>query len=202
MRPPAISAAISYSLTSGVGEIVMGKLKEKIKDELYEVLPPTIFFFIAFHIVALFRSLMLRQYGVRMSALAGATMAALLVGKVVLLTDKLPYVNRFPEKPLIYNVVWKTIIYVLAALIVHALEHLIPLWWRTGSLTTASQRLINEVVWPHFWAIQLWLIVLLFIYCALREFVRAIGADQASKMFFGMPMRHRPKEERSPVPHD
>ena len=35
-------------------------------------------------------------------------MAALLVAKVVLITDALPFVNRFPEKPLIYNVVWKT----------------------------------------------------------------------------------------------
>jgi hypothetical protein len=169
----------------------MSKVGERIKHELREVLPPTIFFFVAFHILAIFRSLMLRQYGVQMSALAGATVAALLVGKVVLLADALPFVNRFPEKPLIYNVVWKTIIYVLAALVVHSLEHLIPLWWRTGNLGTASHRLMDEVVWPHFWAIQLWLVVLLFVYCALREFVRAIGAHEASRMFFGTQSRGR-----------
>jgi hypothetical protein len=163
----------------------MSNPKERIKHELLELLPPTIFFLIAFHIVTLSRALMLREYGVRISALAGATLGALLVAKVVLIADHLPFVNRFPEKPLIYNVVWKTAIYVLGALLVHYLEHLVPVWWREGSFVGANHHLLNEMVWPHFWAIQLWLIVLLFVYCALREFVRAVGRREVMRMFFG-----------------
>jgi hypothetical protein len=128
---------------------------------------------------------MLRTYGITVSAGAGATIGALLVGKVVLLTDHLRFINRFPEKPLIYNVVWKTGIYVLAALVVHYLEHLVPLWWHEGAFGVANERLLSEVVWPHFWAIQLWLVVLLFVYCAFREFVRAVGRRQVQRMFFG-----------------
>jgi hypothetical protein len=45
------------------------------------------------------------EYGIRLSAVAGATIAALLVAKVVLVADMLPFINRFPEKPLTYNVV-------------------------------------------------------------------------------------------------
>ena len=163
----------------------MSQLGQRIKKEVREVIPPTIFFLIAFHILALFRALMLRQYGIEISTVAGATVAALVVAKVVLLTDLLPFVNRFPEKPLIYNVVWKTAIYLLAALVVHYLEHLVPLWWRARDLSTANRQLLNEIVWPHFWAIQLWLLVLLFFYCALRELVRALGADRVRRMFFG-----------------
>lgn len=37
----------------------------------------------------------------------GATAAALLVATIVLIADKFPFVNRFPDKPLMYNVVWK-----------------------------------------------------------------------------------------------
>ena len=84
----------------------MSKLGERIKDEVLEVLPPTIFFFIAFHLLTLFRALMLRQYG-------------------------------------------------------------------------------EEIVWPYFWAIQLWLLVLLFVYCAVRELVRVIGPHEVKRMFFG-----------------
>ena len=86
----------------------MSKVWATIKHEFYEVLPPTIFFLISFHIVLLDRALMLREYGVEASAMAGATVAALLVAKVVLIADKLPLINRFPEKPLMYNVLWKT----------------------------------------------------------------------------------------------
>jgi len=35
--------------------------------------------------------------------------AALILGKALLLADMLPVINRFPDKPLIYNVTWKTI---------------------------------------------------------------------------------------------
>jgi hypothetical protein len=139
---------------------------------------------------------MLRQYGIHAAAAAGATVGALLVAKVVLIADSFAVVNRFPEKPLIYNVAWKTTIYVLASLAVHYLEHLVPLWWRMGDLGTANHRLLEEIVWPHFWAIQLWLVVLLFMYCAMRELVRAIGPSEVSRMFFGSARSVRSHEAR------
>jgi hypothetical protein len=40
-------------------------------------------------------------------------------------------------------------------------------------------------VWPHFWAIQIFLLVLILMYCTMREFVRVIGADKVRHMFFG-----------------
>jgi hypothetical protein len=134
---------------------------------------------------------MLRQYGVQLSSVAGATVAALLVAKVVLLADMLPFVNRFPEKPLIYNVAWKTLIYVLAAFIVHYLEHLVPVWWRTRDLAGANRQLFEEIVWPNFWAIQLWLLALLFVYCSVRELIRVIGPHEVWRIFFGTPPRSR-----------
>jgi hypothetical protein len=120
-------------------EAEMSRLWEVMKREFYEVLPPTIFFFVAFHIVVLDRILLLRQYGLSLSSVAGATVAALLVAKIVLITDKFPFVNRFPDKPLIFNVVWKTAIYVGASLVVHYLEHLIPVWWRMGASLPATR---------------------------------------------------------------
>jgi len=155
-----------------------------LKHEFWEVLPPTIFFLISFHIVLIDRRLMLRQYGLPLSSMVSATVAALLVAKVVLITDSFSLVNRFPEKPLMYNVVWKTTIYVAAALVIHYLEHLVPIWWHLGDFRAANDKLMNEIVWPHFWAVQLWLVVLLFVYCALRELVRVIGRDKVVDIFF------------------
>src|SRR5262245_45417777 len=165
-----------------------GRIWDVVKHEFHEVLPPTIFFLITFHIVLLSRALMLREYGLRLSSVAAASVMALLVAKVVLIADMLPLINRFPEKPLIYNVMWKSIIYVAAALLLHYLEHLAPLWWHSGQFLEANGELWRDIVWPHFWAIQLWLIVLIFIYCASRELIRIIGRDYIMRIFFGGPL--------------
>jgi hypothetical protein len=164
----------------------MNKVWAKVKHEFFEILPPTIFFFISFHIIVLDRALLAKEFGLHLSAVAGATIGALLVAKVVLIADMLPAINRFPEKPLIYNVLWKTVIYVSASVVAHYLEHLVPLWWRLGFLA-ANEHLWSELVWAHFWAVQLWLVVLIFVYCVMRELVRAIGRDRVLRIFFGTP---------------
>lgn len=165
----------------------MSKAVSVLKKELLEMIPPVVFFFIAFHILALIRSLMLKEYGVSMSAIAGATISALVVGKVVLIADVLPFIDRYPhpKRPLIYNVAWKTVIYTVAALAVHFLEHLIPIWWKTKSLDAAFTTLKDEIVWPHFWAIQICLLVLFFMYCSIRELSRALGEEKVRRLFFG-----------------
>ncbi len=163
----------------------MNGLWARLKHEFFEVLPPTIFFLLTFHIVLLDRILMLRQYNLSPASMTGAAVLALLVGKIVLIVDKFPFVNRFPDRPLAYNIVWKTAIYVVAASGLHFAERLASVWWEVGQLSTALRRLRTETVWPHIWAIQLWLVVLILVYCALRELVRVIGAKRVRRMFFG-----------------
>ena len=65
----------------------MKGLWHRLKHEFHEVLPPPIFFLSAFHIVVIDRVLILRTYGLPLSSIAGATMAALLIAKIVLITD-------------------------------------------------------------------------------------------------------------------
>jgi hypothetical protein len=165
----------------------MNAVLGRLKHEVGEVIPPTIFFFIAFNVIALTRALMLQQHGVEVTAFAGATIAALVVGKIVLLADKFPFINRFPGRPLIYNVVWKTSVYIIAALVVRYVEHLIPFVREQGSFVAANHHLFDELVWPRFWAVQIWLLVLFLVYVALRELVRALGKERIVAMFFGPP---------------
>ena len=169
----------------------MSKLSAKIKEEFYELLPPTIFFFIALHIVALFRVLMLKGTGITLGTSASVTVAALILGKAVVIADLLPFINLYPDKPLAYNVAWKTTIYVLIAMIVHYLERLVDFWREAGGFIAGNEKLLSEIVWPHFWAIQLFLVVVILMYCMMREVVRAIGGDKMRRMFFG-PLENTP----------
>ncbi len=163
----------------------MNSILSRLKHELVEVIHPAVFFFIAFQLITFTQALMLEEYGVRVSTFVTATIAALIVAKVVLIVDLLPFVNRFPEKPLIYNVVWKTVIYLVAALVVRYIEHLIRFVREHGDLFLANRHLLDEVVWPRFWAVQIWLLVLFFVYCAIRELIRVLGRERVRHMFFG-----------------
>lgn len=167
----------------------MAKILRFIQHEFFQVLPPTLFFLIAFIVISLTKALMLREYGIDFAGFSAAALGALVVGKVVLIADKLPLINKFPEKPLMYNVIWKTVIYVFADFLVRYVEHLIPFVRKFGNLVTANDHLLQEVIWPRFWSIQIWLVVLLFVYACLRELIRYIGRDQVMAMFFGTPKR-------------
>jgi hypothetical protein len=174
------------SLSSiGYQRSTMTKLTTKLKEEFKALLPPTIFFFVALHLIALIRVLMLRGTGLPVSTPWQVTLAALILGKAVLVADLLPFINRYPDKPLIYNVAWKTAMYVLVAMLVHYLERLAEFWKETGSLVAGNQQLLAEIVWPHFWAIQILLVVLILMYCTMHELVRVIGRDKVREMFFG-----------------
>ena len=163
----------------------MTKLSTKLKEEFFALLPPTIFFFVALHIVTFVRVLMLKGTGISPLSSVSVAIAALILGKAVLLADMLPMINRFPNNPLIYNVAWKTLIYLLAATLIHYLERLIDFWRQTGGFVAGNKKLLAEIVWPHFWAIQIILLVLIAMYCTMHELVRVIGREKAMRIFFG-----------------
>jgi hypothetical protein len=97
----------------------------------------------------------------------------------------LPLINRFPNKPLIYNVAWKTVIYWLISVAIHYVERVIEFWRQTGSFVAGNEKLLAEIVWPHFWAIQIILFVLIAMYCTMHELVRVIGKEKVLRIFFG-----------------
>ena len=167
----------------------MNSFREKVRHELSELIPVTVFFFVSFQLLALTQALMLEEYGIHATTFVAATIAALVVAKVVVITDHFPFVNRFPDRPLMYNVVWKTAIYLLASLVVRYAEHVIHFWRQTRDFAAANRRLFDEVVWPHFWGVQLWLLILLFLYCAMRELIRALGRERIVQMFFTSPAK-------------
>ena len=165
----------------------MSKATEKIKEEVLAMIPPTLFFLFTLSLIAAIRVLLLRGTGIPASSFAQIAVGALILGKAVVIADLLPFINRYPEKPLIYNIAWKTTIYTLVAMVIHYLERLIDFWKEAGGFIAANEKLWAEIVWPHFWAIQIILVVLIFNYCTVHELARVIGPDKMLALFFGAP---------------
>src|SRR6187551_2767090 len=102
--------------------------------QVKHVLPPTIFFFVGFNLILWTKRLILEEHGVEFRGFLTATLAALLVGKAVLVTDKLPLMRRFEGAPLIQPILFKSAIYWLCVLIVRLAEVLIPFLVSGGAI--------------------------------------------------------------------
>ena len=169
----------------------MSTLAQKLRHELDELLPPTIYFFLVLHLVAFIQALMNRHNGIALPTSMQITVAALVLGKSVLLANLLPFINRYPTEPLIWNIGWKATIYFFVALLIHYLERLVEFWRKATDFIAANQTLLAEINWGHFWAIQLLLALLITVYCVMSELIRVIGRAQMKAIFFGPIPRNR-----------
>ncbi|MCE9619524.1 MAG: hypothetical protein K8R92_06415 [Planctomycetes bacterium] len=161
----------------------MSNISTKIKKEFLELIPPTIFFVVALNLVAFVRSLSLHGTGVQVQSWFAMTVSALLLAKTVLILDLMPILKRYHRRPLIYNILWKTLLYLIAATVIHYGEDVYGLWDKAGSLEAANRKLLDEMLWPQFWAIHIFMAVLLLIYCTMRELGRRLGAAKMREIF-------------------
>src|SRR5262245_10403989 len=166
----------------------MPAITHRLAHEIRNYIPPALFFLAAFELLALSKALMLKEYGIHATMFLSAAIGGLVVAKVVLILDHVPLVNR-PDKPLIYNVLWKTFLYATAVVAMRFLEHLVHAWIRTGSVIEANRVMMAEVVWPHIIVMQMWVGLVLLTSCTLRELTRALGRERVRALFFSAPGR-------------
>jgi hypothetical protein len=103
--------------------------------ELKEVLPPTVFFAVGFNLIAMTTNLILVDYLASFASFLVATLAALVVGKSVLVANAMSFLRRFDTAPLIRPVLFKTIVYWAVVLLVRFLEKLVEYFFAGGTLS-------------------------------------------------------------------
>ena len=77
------------------------RIGARLLHEVREALPPTIFFFVGFNFVVLTSNLLVAQYLIGLTNFLLATTAALVVGKAVLVANKIPLLRRYDRAALI-----------------------------------------------------------------------------------------------------
>lgn len=156
--------------------------------EFILMLPVVIFFFCAFSMVYITEIILDKQREfneVDQYNLALILVASLVMGKVVLIADHLSIITAFSHKPLIYNTIWKSILYVLCGLLVRIVEHMAPFFLGRESWEFTIHKIAFSLSGLPFWVGQVWLVVLFLIFVSGRELIEAIGPGKVKKMFFG-----------------
>ena len=69
--------------------------------------------------------------------------------------------------------------------VIHYLERLFDFSRQAGGLAAGNKKLFAEMVWPHFWAMEILIFVLILDYCTARELVRVLRKEKTLHLFFG-----------------
>ncbi len=162
----------------------MLKILKRLWDEIIGVIPAVVFFCLAFNLIVLTDILTTERYGIKIFNFVSATIFAVVVGKVMLMVNLVPWVNAFQNRPRIYNMLWRTALYTFASLVVRICELIIRFSLKHGSVSEAYHHLVNNFDWPRFWAVQIWLATLFLVFAALQEINRALGEGRLWAIFF------------------
>jgi hypothetical protein len=156
----------------------------RLFHEVREALPPTIFFFVGFNFIVLTTNLLVAQYLVAVSNFMLATMAALVVGKAVLVANKIPFLRRYDRAPLIQPILFKTAFYWVIVFFARLLERFVHFLVEGNSPGDFGSYLITTFSWHRFSAISLWICVLFLIYVTVSEFSHLFGPGELRRLFF------------------
>jgi hypothetical protein len=152
--------------------------------QVRHALPPTIFFFVGFNLILLTKRLILEEQDIEFGGFFTATLAALLVGKAVLVTDSLPFMRRFDGAPMIQPILFKSAIYWLCVLFLRLTERLIHFLVAGGEMVDFPVHMVEHFSWARFLSIQIWLMVLFLVYVTIHELNMLFGDGELYRLFF------------------
>ena len=120
-------------------------LLSRLKQEAKEAGLVMLYFFCCFSVLLLLKKLLLAGYDLNVSVISTAVVAALIIGKVVVILDKTRAGTRFDARlPLGLVALYKTLIYAGATFIVLWLEKVLDVYRESGGLGKAVVD-----VWAH-----------------------------------------------------
>jgi len=156
------------------------------------LLPPTFYFFVAFNLIVFTTNLLAHHYWFNLTSFLVASTTALVVGKVVLVVDKVRIIDKFRGAPLIQPILYKSVFYSVVVLIVRVIEKILHLVFDARGFDAALLAVQHDFTWHRFAAIQIWIFVCFVIYVTASELNVLVGDGQLVRLFF----HHRSSEYR------
>jgi hypothetical protein len=163
----------------------MSGVVAKLKEEIPELLVAAVFFSIGFCIIILHNRLLTEGSGIEIAGFARALVGGLIVAKVLLSVDMLPFVHGFPHKPIVYNIGWKTLLYLAASVVFLYTEPFLRNLFKGVGLYSSHSRAWHELMLPRTGATVIWVLVLLLMFVTMKELSRVIGKEKLKQVFFG-----------------
>lgn len=157
-----------------------------IKKEVFHVFPVFVFFLVAFVAINVVEGYLFRRAGIAPVTFLQIVIAAALVAKILLVIDHLKLVNLFKNQPLIWTVLWKTLVYWVMTSWIRLLLRFFPFIVRGEPLEFDLDNFIWQMDWHFFGAVQVVYLLLFLQFVTGRELTEVIGVQKMRKLFFGI----------------
>ncbi len=158
-------------------------LKETLIDEIKWYSIYAIFLAILFIAVLTSRRLILEQYSINTTHYSFAIIEALILAKIIRIGQIFGFGERFLNKPLIYPVIYKTIIFSSFVIIFQIIEHFIVGFIHKKEIITIYHELIAKGIFVILANIINMIFVFFFLF-AFLEIGRILGHGKLIALFF------------------
>jgi GYF domain 2 len=158
-------------------------LKERILDSIKSFMQMFLYLWLVFGLLAIHQSIILSQYKIDYQSHGLAVVNALVFAKVMLIAEDLRLGDRFNEKPLIYPILFKSLLFAIALMCFHIAEHVLVGMWH-GQKIGESVSEIGADKLRGIVSASVIATVALIPFFALREISRVFGRGQVWSVFF------------------
>jgi hypothetical protein len=159
-------------------------LKEKAREEFKRFVAIFLYLWVVFGLLSIHKSLVLSQQHLDHEEHTFAIINALVFAKVLLVGEELHLGRRFQNRPLIYPVLYKCLVFSVVLIFFHAVESTAVGMWHGNTLTASIPPILG---WnpKGLLAVGFSCFVLLIPFFGFREMARVLGRGEMRNLLFG-----------------
>ena len=158
-------------------------IQDKLKHELKAIILVTLFFAAWLGIFMGLKILLLEDYHIQFGGFSMVLIGALILAKVVLILEHVSLGAWLRDKPVLVDVLLRTILYAFGTFVVMLLEKTFESRHEQGGFGPALMNVFQHRDMPHVWANTICLTGALLFYNLLAEINRRLGTGGLARMF-------------------
>jgi hypothetical protein len=162
-------------------------IKRVLINLYHEMAPPVAFFFTAFLLMGVIFKLLVTQYSIQFTAFTKAAVAALIVGKVILLIDWAESGRDFGSHRRIVVIACQTFVYAFTVATLGIGERILEAAHKAHSLREGFDMVIANAHFDRFIGLVILISLIVFVYLVLQEIERAMGQGALYRLLFKLP---------------
>lgn len=162
-------------------------IRQKLKHELKAVVMVTLFFAAWLGSLMGLKILILEDYHIRFGGFSMVLIGALVLAKVVLILEHVPLGAWLRSRPVLMDVLLRTILFALGTLVVLLLEKAFESRHEQGGFVPALMNVFQHRDMPHLWANTIGVTGALLFYNLLSVLNRHLGTGGLARVFLSAP---------------